>query len=75
MADKLLTPFNFAMEITKMDNVFSGLLIVVCIWLLILSQNSPLLTFGSQFRFKTRFLNLIKYYGEAHYLVCMILDP
>ena len=31
--------------------------------------------FGSQFGFKTRFLNLIKYYGEAQYMVCMILDP
>ena len=30
--------------------------------------------FGSQFGFKTRFLKRIKYYGEAHYLVCMILD-
>ena len=31
--------------------------------------------FGSQFGFKTRFLKQIKYHGEAHYLVCMILDP
>ena len=48
---------------------------VVWIWLLILIQNSPLLTFGSQFGSKTRFLKQIKYYGEAHHLVCMILDP
>ena len=75
MADKLITPFNFSTGITKMDNVSSGLIIVVCIWLLILIQNSPLLMFGSQFWFKTRFLKQIKYYGEAHYLVCMILDP
>ena len=75
MADKLLTPFNFAMGITKMDNVSSGLIMVVWIWLSILIQNSPLLTFGYQFGFKTHFLKQIKYYGEAHYLVCMILDP
>ena len=31
MAEKLLTPFNFAMGITKMDNVSSGLIMVVCI--------------------------------------------
>ena len=31
MADKLLTPFNFAMGITKMDNVSSGLIMVVWI--------------------------------------------
>ena len=31
MADKLLTPFNFAMGITKMDNVSWGLIMVVCI--------------------------------------------
>ena len=35
----------------------------------------PLLMFGSQFGFKTRFLKRIKYYREDHYLVCMILDP
>ena len=75
MADKLLTPINFAMGITKMYNVSLGLITVVWIWLLILIQNSPLLTFGSQFGFKTPFLKQIKYYGEAHYLVCMILDP
>ena len=74
MVDKLLTPFNFATGITKMDNVSLGLMMVVCIWLLILIQNSPLLMFGSQFGFKTRFLKRIKYYGEAHYLVYMILD-
>ena len=50
-------------------------MMVVWIWLLILIQNLPLLTFGSQFGFKTRFLKQIKYYGGAHYLVCMILDP
>ena len=43
--------------------------------MLILIENLPLLTFGSQFGFNTRFLKQIKYYGEAHYLVCMILDP
>ena len=43
--------------------------------MLILSQNSPLLTFGSQFGFKTRFLKRIKYYREDHYLGYMILDP
>ena len=48
---------------------------VVWIWLLILIQNSPLLTFGSQFGFKNRFLKLIKYCGETHYMVCMSLDP
>ena len=75
IADKLLTPFNFATGITDMDNVSSVLIMVVWIWLLILIQNSPLLMFGSQFGFKTHFLKRIKYYGEAHYLVRMILDP
>ena len=65
MADKLLTPFNFAIGITEMDNVSSGLNMVVWIWLLFLGQNLPLLTFGSQFGFKTRFLKRIKYYGDA----------
>ena len=31
--------------------------------------------FGPQFGFKNRFLKLIKYYGEAQYMVCTILDP
>ena len=31
MADKLLTPLNFATGITKMDNVSLGLIMVVCI--------------------------------------------
>ena len=31
MADKLLTPFNFSTGITKMDNVSSGLIMVVWI--------------------------------------------
>ena len=31
MVDKLLTPFNFATGITKMDNVSLGLIMVVCI--------------------------------------------
>ena len=75
MAETLLTPFNFAMGITDMDNFSSGLIMVVWIWLLILSKRLPLLMFGSQFGFKTRFLKRIKYYGETHYLVCMILDP
>ena len=75
MADKLLTSFNFVTGITELDNVSSGLIIVMWIWLLILIQNLPHLMFGSQFGFKTRFLKRIKYYGEAHYQVCMILDP
>ena len=74
MADKLLTSFNFATGITKIDNVSSGLIIVVWICLIILIQNSPLFMFGSQFGFKTRFLKRIKYQGGAHYLVCMILN-
>ena len=62
MADKLLTPFNFATGITKIDNVSLGLIMVVWIWLLILIQNLPLLMFGYQFGFKTHFLKRIKYY-------------
>ena len=75
MADKLLRPFNFATGITELDNVSTGLIIVMWIWFLILIQILPHLMFGSQFGFKTRFLKRIKYYGEAHYLVCMILNP
>ena len=75
MADKFLTPFSFATGIIDMDNFSSGLIIGVWIWLLITSQNSPLLTFGSQFGFKSCFLKQIKYYWEAHYPVCIILDP
>ena len=48
---------------------------VVWIWLLILSKRLPLLMFGSQFGIKTRLLKRIKYYGDAHYLVCMIMNP
>ena len=59
-ADKLIMPFNFSTGTTDMDNVSSGLIMVVWIWLLILIQNSPLLTFGSQFGFKTRFLKRTK---------------
>ena len=48
MADKMLTSFNIPTGITKMDNVFSGVIMVVWIWLLILIQNLPHLMFGFQ---------------------------